>query len=78
MQKEGRQARPGREGSSRKQTDTKLVVSKRPSPILPLKERVSKTCPSHKIVAKVNLFVHEALGCYSKYYQNIHKGKILI
>lgn len=74
--KAGRQARLGGEGSSRKETDTKLVVSKRLSPFCHWKTGLSKTYPSHKI--EVNLFVHEALRYYSKYCQKVYKEKILM
>lgn len=73
---ESRWARLGREGSSTKKADTKLVVLKRLSPFCHWK-RVSKTSPSHKIVAEVNLFGQEALRYCSKYCQKLYKWKIL-
>lgn len=76
---EGRQA--GKDGKRRefqKGNRHNTCGVKKAASILPLKERVSKTYPSHKIAAEVNLFVHEAFRYYSKYYQKVYKEKILI
>lgn len=56
-----------RKGSRHKTCGVKKAVSSSP-----LEERVSKTSPSHKTVAEVNLFGQEALRYYRKYCQKIY------